>query len=363
MRIFLSLILLSMLFGLAACDDAGGTHLKEVPPPASQAAWVTAAEGGSVTLDDGARVDVPAGALTTDATVILERVTCDGYLRHPDFAGCLYEVRAESGAQESSARESGARESGATLTGRYTLTLPGPAGEVAAAGAEAQAGGCVLGDGAEGWRCQGDSAATDGGRVTATASRFGAFLHRLPLLEGSLSPTLVWDLPFSVCDGDLLGEWELVFVVAPKDALEVGSSSGGEDFSDCAPFEFLELWTVEYHERLSISSSVYPGAKYDYLRDRDFDVDRIRYFMPACLELHDYPCQNGCSMTDGVCRCFQNNSSGNGSQSNSLYEDAEGGLHFDSLVAPTLHTCVLGDTLAITYEDPSGPVLKVFRRK
>ena len=356
MRIFLSLILLSMLFGLAACEAADterDTPLKEVPPPASQAAWVTAAEGGSVTLDDGARVDVPAGALTTDATVILERVTCDGYLRHPDFAGCLYEVRAEGGAQES----------GAELAGRYTLTLPGPAGALAAAGSEAQVGGCVLGEGAEGWRCQADSAATDGGRVTATASRFGAFSHQLPLLGGAYAPTLVEDLPFSACDGEITGEWELVFVVSAYDMFGLETWSAGLEFEGCEPFHFLEAFTVEHHERIIVSESLQPGMKYDFEYHHDDDIHRFRYIMPACLTMHELTCEWGCEMTDGVCRCVHQVLQSNGSGGNYLIEDADGGLHLGSLENPTLQTCVNGDTLAWFDETPSGPVLKVFRRK
>jgi len=351
MRNFLPLILLISFFGLAACDTSSDGTLKEVPPPLSHAAWVTAAEGGSVTLDDGARVEIPAGALTTDATVILERVTCDGYLRHPDFGGCLYAVRAEGGAQEG----------GLALTGRYTLTLPGHAGESAAAGTEAD-GACVLGDGAEGWRCQGDSATADGGRVTATASRFGQFLHRLPLLGGALSPTLVWDLPFSVCDGDLLGEWELEFIVAPFDALGVGSWSGGEDFSDCAPHHYHKARTTEYHERLVIGPPWEEGQAACMEIFRSYTVYEFSYFTQACLDLHDHGCPPPCAKVAGVCGCAINKASGEGGGGDCLLENPDGSVSFEGNPNP-VHHCVLGDALTVAYEDPAGPVLKVYRRK
>ncbi len=329
---------------LTAC---GGSTVRETPEhPVSVSSVVVAAEGGTLTLPDGARVDLPAGALTTDATVILERVTCDGYLRHPDFAGCLYEVRAEGGA---------------TLTGRYTLTLPGPGSDETAAGGETD-GACVLGEGAEGWRCQGDSAAADGGRVTATASRFGEFLHRLPLLEGSLSPTLVWDLPFSVCDGDLLGEWELLFIVAPFDALGVGSWSGGEDFSDCAPHHHHKARTAEYHERLVIGPPWEEGQAACMEIFRSYAVYEFSYFTQACLDLHDRGCSPPCAKVDGVCGCAIKKVSGDGGGGDCLLENPDGSLSFDGNPNP-VHHCAQGDTLAIAYEDPAGPVLKVFRRK
>ena len=206
MRNFSIVILLTGFFGVAACDDADDSTLKEVPPPASQAAWVTATEGGSVTLDDGARVEIPAGALTTDATVILERVTCDGYLRHPDFAGCLYEVRAEGGAQ---------------LAGRYTLTLPDERTTPKTTGSLA----CLQGRDTEGWRCQGDSTFTTGG-LSASASRFNSFVNRAPA-PSRVVPNLGTDYPFVSCGGDPTGSWETVMAFGTIQSLTGISSSGG----------------------------------------------------------------------------------------------------------------------------------------
>lgn len=317
---------------------------KETLLPASREAWIPAATGGRVALDDGAYVDFPAGALTADVTVILERVSCDGYLRHPDFSGCIHEVRAQGEA---------------ALAGRYTLALPDAAREEAAEAPSMR--NCILGAGEEGLRCQGDFETASGNTALTTASRFGAFTRFSPQVRTS-APTLVHDMPFLACEGDPTGDWELVFIMAPLDAMGIGSSSGGENFSDCPNLSFLEFRTVEYHERLRIQPSMDAFAVYTFRKDYGFQTDLFRYFTPECLGLHGRECQEACTMEEGVCRCFWNESMGNGSNDSFLLEDADGGLHLDAIPNPLLY-CVQGDTLALYHEHPEGPVLKIFRRK
>lgn len=330
-----------VFFGLAACDTASDATLKEVPPPASAAAWVTAAEGGSVTLDDGARVDIPAGALTTDATMVLERVTCDGYLRHPDFAGCLYAVRAEGAA---------------TLAGRYTLTLPGGGTTQKEAGALP----CLLGRDTEGWRCQGDSAFAAGG-LTASASRFNSFVNRAPAPSGVV-PNLGTDYPFVSCGGDPTGSWETVMAFGTIESLTGISSSGGEDFSDCGPFGFNRFHTLDFYERLTVNPRVDMEAQtIHYNAFKSHVIYEFTYLTEDCMARHGWTCSPPCLMVSGICGCAIEQSMGEEGGGSDLYVQPDGSLSFGP-EEPPIEYCVIGDFMAMKYTSMLGTRLKVYRR-
>ena len=336
------MLLLSGFLGVVACDDTKDTPLKEVPPPAEQANWVTAAEGGSVALEDGARVDVPAGALTTDATVILERVTCDGYLRHPDFSGCLYAVRAEGGA---------------ALEGRYTLTLPGGG----ATQKESSPLACLLGRDTEGWRCQGDSAYSVGG-LTASASRFNSFVGRVPAPSG-LAPNLGTDYPFVSCGGDLTGDWETVMAFGTIESLAGVSWSGGEDFSDCGPFGFNQFHTLDFTERFTVNPRVDEQVQeVHYSAFRQHVIYEFTYLTESCMSLHGWSCSPPCRLESGICGCAIEKSMGEEGGGGSLYVQPDGSLTFDPESAP-LEYCVMGDLMALKETNMLGTRLKVYRRR
>jgi len=338
----LKLLILSIAFVLVGCDDPGNatqnnaTNNQTPPPPASTSAWVEAAVGGVLALDDGARLELPAGALTTDATVVFSRVTCEGYVRGSDFDGCLYEVALE-GAPD------------AVLHERLVLSLPS---------AEATPG-CLMGHDEEGWRCQGDWAA-DTGVVRATATSPGAFVLRSPPKVGTVTPNAGTDLPFEACGGDLIGDWQLALAFGTVAALTGTESDLPPGYTDCAPYEHYEGLTFFINENLSVTPGGEGDAVATWSTTGGYTVYAHSATTAACLDLHQETCPSSCEQVAGVCGCLIREAAGNGSGGDSLHEDAEGQL---TLGGQVLEYCVLGDTLTVRRVGPLGPTLKMYTRR
>jgi hypothetical protein len=78
--------------GLASgCDSEA-----ENPTFESQEQQMIAAQGGTITLSDGASVIIPPDALQTDSKVVFSRLECPPIFRTSRFGTCPYEVRLES---------------------------------------------------------------------------------------------------------------------------------------------------------------------------------------------------------------------------------------------------------------------------
>lgn len=335
----INIIFLIFILGLASCDDAGTKTLNnqtnnDTPlPPATQAAWIVAAVGGELALDDGARLEIPAGALTEDATVILSRVTCEGYVQGADFDGCLYEV-----------------EVAAELTGRLSVQLPTDATD---------APGCLMEMDDEGWRCEADSA-TETGFVRATASASGSFVLRSPSAVGQVTPNAGTDLPFEICGGDLYGEWKLGLAFGTVEALTGFSSEKVPRYENCEPYHHYEGETFFINETLTVAAGGENGAVATYDTTGGFSVYTHSATTQSCLDLNTESCPSPCVMTAGVCGCLIRDMAGSNSSGKYLFEDTEGQLLLDE---QPLEYCVLGDTLTIRRTTPLGTTVKMYSRQ
>ncbi len=338
-----NILFLILIMGLASCDDASTKTLNnqtnnvtnnDTPlPPSTQAAWIVAAVGGEIVLDDGARLEIPAGVLTEDATVILSRVTCEGYVQGADFDGCLYEV-----------------EASVALTGRLSVQLPTNV---------ADGPGCLMAMDDEGWRCEADSAA-ETGSVRATASAPGAFVLRAPATVGQVTPNAGTDLPFEICGGDLYGEWKLALAFGTVEALTGFTSETAPRYGNCEPFHHYEGETFFINETLTVTAGGEDGAVATYDTTGGFSVYTHSATTQVCLNLNEESCPSPCVMTAGVCGCLIRDTAGNVASGKYLYEDTEGQLILDQL---PLEYCVLGDTLTVRRTSPLGTTVKMYSRQ
>lgn len=170
-------VMLSM--ALAACggggdDDGGGT-------PSSTSMLVTAAAGGEVTLEDGAGVNIPAGALAADTTITIESTAPSGLPDADTLTGLAYDFGPD----------------GTTFSAPVTLTLP-------VSGTPGDGETAVVS-----WLDESDNTWQDltttvsGGMASAETTHFTTFIIRFK------PDSLGGECSFAACGGDPVGTWTL----------------------------------------------------------------------------------------------------------------------------------------------------------
>ena len=335
-RLFLVVLAL-----LVACEES---PVRETPErPVSVSAVIVAAEGGTLTLPDGARVVIPPGALSRDAELTFTRVACGRTLRAAEFASCAYEVKSAAGG---------------SLVGRYDLTIPGRD--------PAAAPSCVFSMTEDGWRCQAQAETTTGSGTTS-ASRFSTFvLHQQ--VPQTAPMNLMADLDFELCGGDLFGEWEFVFYAGPEAAL-VGLTSPIRNplFDVCEPFAYYAGVVAGMTETRTYT----PAAP-----DSDWEVEfqnqeliegyMLEIWTDACLAAAATECPLGtpwCTREHGLCVCRSPFEVGRTCYMNYLYEVEGGYSHTKG--GPAAHLCVIGDFLFhhMLWAGPGSDAVWVYQRK
>lgn len=317
---------------VVACGNGEG--FTPVAEPASSTAEIVAADGGTLELDDGARVVVPVGALAQDGEVTLERV-CPLIFTITGFGGCRYELRA-----------------GAEVVGRLEVSLPG--GDADAT--------CVLANTEDGWRCVGDSRSSDGG-ATATVTRTAALTTRSARPDDSLHDDTCTDFAFEPCGGDVLGEWSLVRACGTRKQVTGIYSTKPEPYESCGEDAFYRAYPYTVRGTLSFSDQIAEigGTAFGYSRSGGGSMYEHEVVTEECLRSIGESCHELCTSDSGVCECIIEeggwDSAGGGS-----YEIRDGALYFDDADTPTEY-CVSGDELVIQYNHPDGPYHVIYGRK
>ena len=305
--------------------------------PLAVSAVVVAAEGGTLTLPDGARVTIPPGALSHDATVTFSRLTCGGVFRAQEFGSCAYSVTAADGV---------------ALTGSYDLKLP-----TRSPGLTPD---CLLSSVGDGQQCLAMAQAVPGS-MTASASRFTSFvLHtrtpRTPAIN------LISGLDFTHCGGDLFGTWELVLFAGPLSTLTgITSPEWNPRFDVCGPDGHYDGRFTRLQETLEITPTTENRVEdADYYSSYYLESLRLTITTDACLDLVDMICSPLCEHREGLCVCPMPYTAG-GTGTNWLYA-VEGGYSFFEGGEP-LQYCVLGDTLIRRELQDGVDNFWVYRRK
>lgn len=181
---------------LAACGDGdtntpagtGGTssnNNNNTPEPGTASEDVTATEGGEVALDDGAGVNIPAGALSDDTEISIESSEPDDSL--PDFdsiQGLAYEFGPD----------------GTTFDVPVELTLP----LVGTPGANEEAVVSWLNTETNQWEDLETTATRD--VVVAETTHFTLFVVRF---KGVAADAFTCDFDDTCSGGDLVGAWTI----------------------------------------------------------------------------------------------------------------------------------------------------------
>jgi hypothetical protein len=333
--IFLSLCNLILI----GCNSSETTDSVNLPGSDSVAKMVVADEGGTINLDDGTRLVIPVGALSEDATVILSRKTCSGYLLNDNFGSCLYGV-----------------ESSAILSGRIAIELPGhrPDSEQV----------CLMAKTDNGWRCLGDSSSNEETQKSqATSSNFTSFAIQTRSSQHQFMHNMGTDYPFIHCGGDIMGEWSLVFAVGTMEQLIGAFSTGPEKYTNCEPYEFNETKTLFMGENISFSTAPIESETYgSFNYQKQFNVYKHSVTTQSCLELYGNQCSSDvCVMESGICSCVINETSGETSGDSYLYLTDSGDISFSEQGDP-LQYCVMGNMMAIEFYYSGTPYIMVYER-
>ena len=337
MKLRLPFVVVLALF--IACESP----VREAPEhPVSVSAVIVAAEGGTLTLPDGAQVAFPPGALARDTEITFTRVACGRTLLAAEFASCAYEV--SSADWESRTR-------------RYVLTIPGRDPAVVPT--------CVFSMTDEGWRCQAQAETASGSGATS-ASRFSTFVLHTRVPE-TAPMALVTDLDFGLCEGDLFGEWEFVFYAGPEAAFTRRTSPiRNPEFDVCEPFAYYAGIVATKTETRTFAPAA-PGSDWDvelYYQEWIEGYD-LNLWTDACLATAGAECPLGtpwCAREHGLCVCrtpFEMTADGG----TYLYA-VEGGYSY-SEGGPAAHLCVIGDFLFdhMLWAGPGSDAIWVYRRK
>jgi len=279
---------------------------------------VSAAEGGTLNLEDGATLVVPPGALARDATVTLSRVSCGGVYAASSFASCLYAV--SSG--------------GVPWVERYTLTTPTRTSDADTVAVRVAADGLrPLLDAVS----HPDSVVTTGGRDGATSAWYAGVIptdHR------------VEDAPFAACGGDVVGEWRLTHDSGTREEVTGMSAEGPDPYADCGAYDAL----VDYP--FTVGGVFRFNSDGSFAWQNGFQVWKRTLVTTACQRLVGEACDDRCALEDGVCDCNWDwlSSEGGG---DSVWTLSPDGLTLTINGAPTRY-CVQGDTLSVQYSASSA---------
>ncbi len=262
---------LALAATLVACDDAATDEgAADGPKPDSTEALITAATGGAVTLDDGAGVNVPAGALAADTTLTIESTEPAGLPDAAGLRGLLYDFG----------------PNGTTFLMPVALTLPKP-------GAPAAGETIVLS-----WLDETSNTWVDlpttvsGDTVTAPVDHFTRFIVRFR--PGALPG----ECEFTACGGDAVGTWTLDSACVDID---------DNPFAEQCP---TATFTIEL---TGATGSLEIGGDASYTVDFHF-TGALSYTLPAacgvpanCADMSDAENGTTCAVAAGGdgCTCTQ----------------------------------------------------------
>lgn len=308
---------------------------------------MSASEGGELTLDDGAIVAVPPGALDGNGEVTFTRRTCGGVFGSSYFASCLFEVN-----------------STAPLVQPFFIGLP-QRDEASGAGV------CTARQSAPGWPCLAERDTTSGGPL-ATSSAFSLFATR-----ATVSPAddmRVIDVPFVPCGGALEGSWDLVGATGTADQVDPVIRIRGtpDPRAACGVGEHLEDKPFTLTGRL-----VFAPAGQDAKDGRGsakvsegLDVRRYTITTQACLDRVGESCDNAdfgnehegrCAWHENLCECDVADSGGAFIGGMTWSYAGAGRVNLEN---EQRRYCVEGDRLSLEVTDleSGAPFLKLYQR-
>lgn len=314
---------------LASCgNDASSNDSAPADAVLSESRVVEAAVGGTLELEDGARLTLSVEALSQDTEVTLRRETCSGVYQAPSFGGCLYTVSLAEALKQG---------------GRVELELP--------VRETTSAQSCLLAQGGGDWRCLGDSAGVERS-VHGSASQGGEFSTRVapidaPRLQGC------FDAEFSACGGDPTGSWRLVRGCGTMQQIVGASFSGGTDpYASCEPHSARE--SLDY----SIEGDLLFETNGQWSWQHSDRVLKQSVVTVECLQQVGAECTG--TVTAGVCEQSIIKSQGTGGGGGEWHIDTHGSLWRDETLTPY---CVDGDRLLLQPSDATGaPYLLIFER-
>lgn len=297
-----------------------------VDAPMSATESLTAAAGGVVALDDGATVNVPAGALAVDGPVTLTRETCGGAYASPAFAGCLYSVETPA------------------LAGRFAIAMPDHS--------DARNPIAVVRRGPDGLRPLIDSA-TFAGSVSATSSEPATFAIRV--IVGNPTDDRCTDAPFEPCGGTIEGDWVLDRACGTSEQVTGVSWEGPDPYAACDPYDYV----IDYP--FSATGTVHFGGNASFSIGSAAVIRKHTIIATRCLGAVDETCASECERRAGLCDCTWDFAEG------SSFAEAGGWAYGDAGTVTVDGTpfryCVEGDTLTLEYANYQGPYTMIYTRQ
>ena len=332
-RFFVSIF---CILGLAnGCDSSTeNPALESQETFESQEQQIIAAQGGTLTLSDGASVTIPAGALPSDSKVVFSRLECPPIFRTSRFGTCPYEVRLES-----------------DLLKRAEVQLP----------SEVMDSDCILANTDLGWRCLIDSVNT-GGHVNASFETSRQFTTNIS--AGEVPIGACTDAPFKNCGGDILGSWDLVSACGTRKQLGGSYSEGPARYPGCAEGEHYRAEQFAFHETMVFAEGgTEPGYDGSLTTNGGGSETTHDITTLACMATEGDDCSSPvCETYNGVCECLIDSGEFDTTSGRLWTQDEAGNYFVDDLTTP-LEYCVSGDSLTIQFDHPDGKFQKVYSRK
>jgi hypothetical protein len=335
------------------CGDA-----RDATPPAAprleQRVWMSAADGGEISLEDGASLRMPAGALAADGDVTFTREACGGVFASDHFRSCLYQVAAAS-----------------ALSQPFSLQLP-PLRE-ASDGPPS----CISRQSASGWPCLADESsssdapgveATSDDRHVAKASAFSFFAARAAatvVVDGRVA-----DVPFERCGGPLEGRWEMVATTATANRF-YHYWRDPDPFAVCGPAERYEDRPFSSTQTLQFSTSAVSVPEDQPSLDEEafgsvsssesHDIVHYSITTMSCMRRAGERCDDGCVRDGDVCECVVPQGRGAAGWNSTWSLPEPGSIQLGS---SSHRYCVEGDRLTIEFdEEIDGPYVQVYERR
>lgn len=330
----------SLALLLGACSS--GETQPDQEQPLTQTLDVKAKEGASITLGDGAVLEIPKGALKENTKVTFARA-CDGIYKSTWFASCNYEVSLGKDVQAKT----------------FSLLLPLRSGSGRVK--ELSLGARVT----DGYR------KVNGGRsqksvengLLASAQSMQSFAVIKPI-EGMEDDQRAVEMAPVDCGGDLVGEWRLIMTTGSMKQATGISRSGPPD--PCEPEEHLQDYPfivsgkLRYEESSCAEADESEECGNPYVYQSSSSSRRHEIITDACMLLVDMSCdQDECSYENGVCECLWFDSEQTGAGSG--FWRTEDGLLFENGAQEGTPYCVEGDTLTVQHEN-EGKYVSVYER-
>lgn len=317
-------IIFLTVFSFACSDQNLTDKVPHASEPESTSATLTAAEGGTLTLADGAELRIPAESLSRDAAVVFERTACEPVHFARDFGSCPYTFSTE-----------------ATLEGRVEISLPSDSNAS-----------CVMTETELGWRCLGDSQ-IEASMARASTSRVARFALRTP--DERYRDQTCADMPLEHCGGDIIGTWKLIKSCGTLEQTTGIAFSGPSPYASCPDGEHQRSYPFSVNETLSFfDGPIDPDSPGDaYSREFGAEVWKHEVVTESCLASIGESCHQDCRKVAGVCDCVWPKTSGGGSNSSSYTIDENGNLYFEGSPNP-IRYCIHGDQLTMEFPSRDG---------